>query len=60
MLNHKQRLAKLEGHQPLPQRTPEEINAEIHQLLAEAGTTLDAEIAKHGSVQGLMKALRAD
>lgn len=55
------RLSKLEANQPPPpRRSLEEIEADINQLLARAGTTLDAEIAKYGSVQGIIKALKAE
>lgn len=55
------RLSKLEANQPPPpQRSLEEIEVDINQLLAKVGTTLDAEIAQYGSVQGIIKALKAE
>lgn len=60
MPSHKQRLAKLESHQSPPQRSREEIDAEINQLLAKVGTTLENEIAKYGSLSQLMNALRPE
>jgi hypothetical protein len=43
----------------IDQMTPEERRARVDELLAKQGTSLNAEIAKHGSLRACIEMLRA-